>query len=136
MASLYPNERTYRLNPEVDAEDASPNFLIPVYPAYLVAAANPFQLLPTVKITQQSPPVCFVHAHDDKGATSSSASVLMYLEYKKLGLPAELHVYHTGGHGFGMRRGINPVAEWPQRVGEWLKAMGYLEPHGLPESSK
>jgi acetyl esterase/lipase len=128
MTALSTNERTYRTDPAVDVEDATPDFLIPVYPAYLVARENPFTLLPTVNVTQKAPPVCLVHAHDDKGATSSSASVLLYLEYKKLGLPAELHVYQTGGHGFGMRKGQNPVADWPKRVGEWLGAMGFLEP--------
>jgi acetyl esterase/lipase len=127
MASLYPNERTYRTDPACDVEDATPDFVVPVYPAYLVSADNPFALLPAVKVTSKSPPACLVHAHDDRGSTSASASVLLYLEYKKLGLPAELHVFHTGGHGFGMRPGSNPVASWPQRVGEWMGAMGWLE---------
>ncbi len=127
MASLYPNERTYRTDPACDVEDATPDFVIPVYPAYLVSAENPFALLPTVKVTPKSPPACLVHAHDDRGTTSASASALLYLEYKKLSLPAELHVFHTGGHGFGMRQGSNPVASWPQRVGEWMAAMGWID---------
>jgi hypothetical protein len=69
-----------------------------------------------------------VHAHDDKGVTSSSASALLYLEYKKRGLPAELHIGSKGGHGFGMRRNGVPINDWPQRVGEWMKAMGLLGP--------
>lgn len=127
MTALNANERTYQVDPASDVDDATPDFLIPVYPAYLVTGADPFTLLSTVKVTPKAPPVCLIHAHDDKGATGPSASVLLYLEYKKLGLPAELHVYHTGGHGFGMRKGQNPVAAWPQRVGEWMGAMGYLE---------
>jgi len=130
MTALYPNDRTYRQDPSLDVEDATPDFLIPVYPAYLVTAANPFELVPTVKVTSKAPPLCLVHAHNDNGATSPSASVLLYLEYKKLGIPAELHVYHTGGHGFGMRKGINPVADWSLRVGDWMRAMGYLQPQG------
>lgn len=126
MASLSPNDRTYRMDPSCDVEDATPDFVIPVYPAYLVSAENPFALLPTVKVTPKSPPACLVHAHDDRGTTSASASALLYLEYKKLGLPAELHVFHTGGHGFGMRKGSFPVSSWPQRVGEWMGAMGWL----------
>lgn len=127
MAALYANERTYRNDPASDVEDATPDFLIPVYPAYLVSGDNPYALLASVKVTAKAPPICLVHAHDDKGATSPSSSVLLYLEYKKLGIPAELHVYHSGGHGFGMRAGRNPAAGWPQRVGEWMGAMGYLD---------
>jgi acetyl esterase/lipase len=128
MAALHPNERTYTQDPAMDVEDATPNFLIPVYPAYLVGKEDTFTLLPTVKVTDKSPAVCLVHAHDDKGQTSASASALLYLEYKKLGLPAELHIYSKGGHGFGMRKSGTPVSEWPQRVGEWLLAMGLLTP--------
>jgi acetyl esterase/lipase len=128
MTALNGSERTYKVDPAVDVEDATPDFLIPIYPAYLVTADKPFELAPSVHVGAKAPPICLVHAHDDKGVTSSSASVLLYLEYKKLGLPAELHVYHNGGHGFGMKSGPGPVSNWPQRVGEWMRAMGYLEP--------
>ena len=54
-------------------------------------------------------------------------SALLYLEYKKLGLPAELHIYAKGGHGFGMKDSGLPTASWHLRVGEWMKAMGWVE---------
>jgi acetyl esterase/lipase len=127
MASLHPNERTYTQDAALDVEDATPNFSIPVYPAYLVSKEDTFKLLPEVKVTEKAPPMCLVHAHDDKGVTSASASALLYLEYKKLGLPAELHIYGSGGHGFGMKKSGLPVAEWYLRVGDWMKAMGYLD---------
>jgi acetyl esterase/lipase len=126
MAALHPNERTYTSDPELDVDDATPAFAIPVYPAYLVSKEDNYHLVPYVKVTPQSPPMCLIHADDDKGVTSPAASALLYLEYKKLGLPAELHVFAKGGHGFGMRQSGLPTAEWPQRVGEWLKASGYL----------
>lgn len=127
MATLHPNDRTYEQDPALDVTDATPNFSIPVYPAYLVTKEDTFHLLPEVKVTEKSPPMCLVHAHDDKGVTSSSGSALLYLEYKKLGLPAELHIYTHGGHGFGMKKTNLPVADWLIRVGEWMKAMGWVE---------
>ena len=127
MASLHPNERTYKGDPAMDVDDATPAFSVPVYPAYLVSKDDTFKLLPDVKVTDKSPPMCLIHAGDDKGATSSSASALLYLEYKKLNLPAELHIYAKGGHGFGMRKTGLPVADWLVRVGEWMRSMGYLE---------
>ena len=131
MAALHPSERTYPLDPALEVEDAAPNFLIPVYPAYLVGKEDLFTLLPSVKVSASSPPVCLIHAHDDKGVTSASASVLLYLEYKKWGVPAELHVFGQGGHGFGMRPGGKPVNQWQHRVGEWMRAMGLLEAEAL-----
>jgi acetyl esterase/lipase len=126
-ATLHPNERTYESDPSLDVDDATPSFSIPVYPAYLVSKEDTFTLLPDVKVTDKSPPMCLVHAGDDKGVTSSSGSAMLYLEYKKLGLPAELHIYAKGGHGFGMRKTGLPVADWLVRVGEWMRSMGYLD---------
>lgn len=127
MTTLHANERTYPQDPALDVEDATPNFSIPVYPAYLVSKDDTFTLLPEVKVTDKSPPMCLVHAHDDKGVTSASASALLYMEYKKLNLPAELHIYAKGGHGFGMKKSGLPTAEWLVRVGEWMKSMGWME---------
>lgn len=127
MATLHANDRTYTADPALDVDDATPDFSVPVYPAYLVSKEDTFTLLPEIKVTDKSPPMCLVHAGDDKGVTSSAASALLYLEYKKLGLPAELHVYSKGGHGFGMRKTGLPVADWLVRVGEWMRSMGYVE---------
>ena len=127
MATLHPNERTYKSDEALDVDDATPNFSIPVYPAYLVSKEDTFKLLPDVTVTEKSPPICLVHAGDDKGVTSSSGSAMLYLEYKKRNLPAELHIYAKGGHGFGMRKTGLPVADWLVRVGEWMRSMGYLD---------
>jgi acetyl esterase/lipase len=126
MTALHANERMYRADPQWDDVDATPNFVVPVYPAYLVSKADHFALMPLCKPTEKAPPACLIHAHDDKGLTSSSGSALLYLEYKKLGIPAELHILSMGGHGFGMRRAGNPVNEWPQRVADWMRVSGFL----------
>lgn len=128
MVTLHPNERTYDMDPALDVEDATPSFSVPVYPAYLVASKDDtFHLKPEITVTPKAPPICLVHAHDDKGATSPTGSALLYLEYKKLNLPAELHIYVKGGHGFGMRKSGLPTAEWLVRVGDWMKSMGWME---------
>jgi acetyl esterase/lipase len=127
MTTLHPNERTYTQDPALDVADATPNFSIPVYPAYLVTKEDTFTLKPDVVVTDKAPPMCLIHAGDDKGQTSSSGSALLYLEYKKLNLPAELHIYAKGGHGFGMRKSGLPTADWLVRTGEWIKSMGWIE---------
>jgi acetyl esterase/lipase len=128
MLTLHANERTYKQDPALDIPDATPNFSVPVYPAYLTTKEDTFKLLPEIVVTEKAPPICLVHAHDDKGQTSSSASALLYLEYKKLNLPAELHIYTKGGHGFGMKdKGGIPTEQWLVRVGEWMKSMGWME---------
>jgi acetyl esterase/lipase len=126
MTTLHANDRTYPQDPSMDVPDATPNFSIPVYPAYLVSKDDTFTLLPEIKVTDKAPPMCLIHAHDDKGVTSASSSALLYLEYKKLNLPAELHIYAKGGHGFGMKQSGLPTAAWHIRAGEWMKSMGWL----------
>jgi len=74
----------------------------------------------TKKIDKNTPPAFLVHADDDR--LSSAISVNYYLDLKKAGVSAELHVYSTGGHGFGMRERPLPVTGWTQRFLEWLQA--------------
>lgn len=124
MTALHPNERTYKADPAIDL-DARPNFVVPIYPAYLIEEKNDFVLRPEVTVTKDAPPVFLVHAGDDR--ISSSASALLYLEYKKLGIPAEVHLYASGGHGFGMKKNAKPVNDWHLRLGEWLQAEGWLK---------
>jgi acetyl esterase/lipase len=124
MSTLHANKRTYQRDPALEAENAAPNFSIPIYPAYLTEKDS-FQLKSQISVTTQSPPICLVHAHDDR--ITAAGSALLYLEYKKLGLPAELHIYSKGGHGYGMKKSGQPVNSWPDRVGDWLRSSGYLD---------
>jgi hypothetical protein len=50
----------------------------------------------------------------------------LFLTLKKAGVPAELHIYSSGGHGFGIRKGTHPIAEWPARLQEWLTDLQFL----------
>lgn len=124
MTTLHANERTYQRDAALEAEDATPNFSVPVYPAYLTEKDG-FTLKPEFIPTEKAPQICFVHAHDDRITPAGSA--LLYLEYKKRNLPAELHIYVKGGHGYGMKKTGQPVNGWPERVGEWMKSSGLLD---------
>ncbi|TDU69268.1 acetyl esterase/lipase [Prosthecobacter fusiformis] len=121
MTALHANERTYEQDPALDVEDATPNFAVPVYPAYLVEKENAFQLVPEIKISAKAPPMCLIHAHDDPHSAGGSA--LIYLEYKKNNIPCEVHIYSTGGHGFGMKKNGLPVNDWLLRVAEWMPTL-------------
>ena len=76
-------------------------------------------------IPADAPPVFFLVAHDDKSNPIEAA--MLYLEYKKRDLSAELHICAKGGHGFGMRKSGQPINDWPQRCAEWMKSLGYLD---------
>ncbi len=109
-----------RLYAPVDRHDQvpfRPDFTILVYPAYLVAADRR-TLQPEVAPGTAAPPAFLVHAHDD--GHSSEASIAYYLALKQLGVAAELHVYASGGHGFGLRPSAHPIHTWPERCRAWL----------------
>ncbi|NOS90686.1 MAG: alpha/beta hydrolase [Cyclobacteriaceae bacterium] len=76
------------------------------------------------QVTKQTPPAFLVHASDD-GAVSSLNSVRYYEAFLQNQVPAELHIYQRGGHGFGLK---NPTTndEWFDRLKNWMKANGWL----------
>jgi dipeptidyl aminopeptidase/acylaminoacyl peptidase len=67
-----------------------------------------------------------VHAFNDN--VPAYNSLLLAAELKKAGVPAELHLYAGGGHGFGMRDNGDPWNAWPKRCEEWLQSQGWLKP--------
>ena len=79
--------------------DCRPDFAVLVYPAYL---AEKRELVPEIRVTSATPPTFLVHASND--GIGPENSIALYLALKKAGVPAELHVYTTGGHGFGLHR--------------------------------
>lgn len=101
-----------------DMEAVRPNFLIPIYPAYLTTEKDGGSLLPELVVDENAPPVCLIHAHNDRVTPAGSA--LLYLAYQQKQRPAELHIYAGGGHGFGMKANGDPINDWPRLVGDWL----------------
>lgn len=52
----------------------------------------------------------------------------MYLALKKAGVPAELHIYATAAHDFGVRPSDHPCSTWTQACATWLRHQGFLKP--------
>jgi hypothetical protein len=53
-------------------------------------------------------------------------STLYFLELKNAKVPAELHIYAQGGHGYGLRRTERPVTQWPELAETWMRTIGVL----------
>ncbi|MCF7786359.1 MAG: alpha/beta hydrolase fold domain-containing protein [Prosthecobacter sp.] len=100
-----------------------PDFGIMIYGGGFVDFKDPTKLQEGFTVPKDAPPMFLACAHDD-GQNPTAATVL-YLEYKKLGIPCELHLFTKGGHGFGMRDNKQPINAWPQRCEEWMEAMGF-----------
>jgi acetyl esterase/lipase len=117
-----------RLYEPVDAADQAscrPDFSVLVYPAYLTLEKELDKVSPELKINGQTPPTCLVQTQDD--VVRVECSLFYYLALKNARVPSEMHLYPSGGHGYGLRPAKDTVTSWPQRVEEWLGAMGMLK---------
>ncbi len=71
-------------------------------------------------------PVFIACGYSDR-ADIAEGMATVYLNYKKVGVKAELHIYANAGHGFGYRPGATtPAAKWVERFREWLADSGLL----------
>jgi dipeptidyl aminopeptidase/acylaminoacyl peptidase len=94
-----------------------------IYPAYL-ANKEETALQPEVSVPAGAPPVFFVHAFDDR--ITPMSSILLFSELKRKNVPAELHIFPTGGHGYGLRPTDQPITRWPDLAETWLRGLGML----------
>ncbi len=116
--------RTFAQKPGVD-DPRGPDFTIFVYGGGFLEKDDKTRFREGFSVPADAPPCFFVVAHND-GANPLEAAKL-YIEYKRQNLPAELHVYSKGGHGFGTRQTKFPVDGWPRAATEWMGAEGFFQ---------
>lgn len=114
----------YPQNHDLNARKPRPNFGIMIYGGGLLDPADPLKLKAGFTVSPDAPPLFMACASDD--GNNPIAATLLYLEYKKHNLPAELHLFSKGGHGFGMRDNGHPINAWPARCAEWMDSNGWL----------
>lgn len=78
-----------------------------------------------LRVTPQTPPAFIVHAGDDNGVKVQN-SINFYLALHKNNIPAEMHIYPKGGHGFGMDN-TTTNDKWMDRLKNWLEINGWLK---------
>lgn len=126
------------------SEEAKPNFAILMYPVVTFGAkahgGSREKLIGKTPSAEQiayysnelqvdgkTPPTFLVHAQDDKGVPVEN-SIDYYLALTKANVPAEMHIYPKGGHGYALRvQGKGSIENWPAACEGWLKSMGLLE---------
>jgi acetyl esterase/lipase len=128
----------------LDAVSARPDFLVLLYPVITMTA--PFthagsrrnllgdapsaalveRLSVETQVTKGTPPTFLVHTGEDASVPLEN-SLLFFQALRRAGIPAEMHLYEKGHHGFGVRPGLGSTSEWPKRLEEWLRAHGWLE---------
>jgi acetyl esterase/lipase len=117
FAMLNGDKRCYKEVDDVDKVSCKLNYAVIIYSALTLASGDLKGPEPTVP--KDAPPTFLAVAHDD---FLVEGTVKSYLALKKAGVPAELHVYASGGHGFGLRANNPPPAnDWTNRLEAWLR---------------
>lgn len=79
------------------------------------------------RVTAETPPTLLIHSVDDNAVPVENAQ-RFYDACRRHGVPAEMHLYETGGHGYGMWASEGSVARWPDALVSWLAARGLATP--------
>jgi acetyl esterase/lipase len=122
--STHFDERLYAPVDAADKLSCRPDFAVIVYPGYLALEDKNFAPNADIHPTANTPPTFIVQAEDDPVHVENAT--VFFLQLKNAKVPAELHIYAQGGHGYGLRRTPLPVTAWPQSVETWLRTIKAL----------
>jgi len=137
--STHYNEKVYDVS---DATSARPSFSLLVYPVISFdttvfhsgtrrnlignrpAEEQTKRFSNELQITDETPPAFLVHSADDKTVPVKN-SILYFEGLTKRNIPAELHVFQKGGHGYGLSVAKGTQAAWPDLCIKWLNSLGF-----------
>ena len=143
-AGTHFNENSYKPRGPIDKLSPRPDFMILAYPVITMTGPyshsgsklfllgeNPDEKLAESlsnekQVTPQTPPTFLVHGSNDTMVPVQN-SILFYLALQKAKVPAELHIYEKGQHGFGIKKDKGPVSNWTKQCENWLKARGLCD---------
>jgi acetyl esterase/lipase len=100
----------------IERASSRPDFAVVVYPGFRPG---------TITVPKNAPPTFLVCADNDPSHVVTTVN--LYLDLQKQGVSSEMHVYASGGHGFGMRETALPAATWPDRLKQWMVDRKFLK---------
>jgi len=121
LSALVSNSFKKRAYAYVDAADdksCRPDFTILAYPAYLVDEKQPGKLADEIQVTVMTPPTFIFQTEDDPIDVDNA--LYYYLALKKSKVPAEMHLYAAGGHGYGIRNNIGGLGVYKNFIAKWM----------------
>ena len=108
------SQRLYKQVDHFDSISFIPDFAAPIYSGGLPQEAE---------FSENCPPFFMVITNDDRRPVEMAE---MYIALKKAGKSAEIHIYESGGHGYGLRQTDLPVTTWPDLMEDWMQHLGFL----------
>lgn len=121
------SNREDRAYAPVDAADrlsSRPDFTLMLYPGHLWEEPG-LTLISSIKVSDKTPPTFLLQAENDP-VDDVRHSLTYYLALEQAKVPAELHLYAEGGHGFGLRPTSLPISGWTILAEKWLYTIGML----------
>ncbi len=128
VLSIHADQKTYEPVDAADTLPARPDFALIIYPGYLAAPPALTDLAAGVQPTATTPPTFLLQAEDDPVHEENALRYFQAL--KEVKVPAELHIYAEGGHGYGLRPTALPITHWPVLAETWLHTIHVLSPAG------
>lgn len=134
------NQKIPFLTDEVEQVSARPDFLMLMYPVISMNSEithqgskdnligrNPGDELVKLfsnelHVDAQTPPTFLLHATDD-GAVKVENSLVFYQALRNNNIPVEMHIFPSGGHGFGLGIGNPSLEQWPTLLNQWIKGL-------------
>lgn len=108
---------SYAVIDNFDTISCRPDFTLLIYSAYLDKGENS-SMTPELSVDDNTPPMFIFGTADDKHGNSS---LVMAAALRDAGIPVELHLLPSGGHGYGLRHGNIAAETWPQLAEIWLQ---------------
>ena len=133
------NEKVYKPIDEIDKESARPDFMALGYPVITfdvsthvgsktnLIGENPkpesvIHFSNEKQVSTDTPPTFLFHATDDK-AVPVENSLLFFQALKDNNVPATMHIFPKGGHGFSLARKDPHLRGWTERMFEWMESL-------------
>jgi acetyl esterase/lipase len=144
LAATFPADGDAKAADPVDRQSARPDFAILSYPVIFMREgatthagsrrhlvgdhpdpALAEQLSTETRVSPRTPPTFLFHTSEDHSVPPDN-SLAFYQALRRAGVPAELHVYETGGHGVGLHPDDAILATWTDRLADWLRRRGVI----------
>ncbi|MCT2561562.1 alpha/beta hydrolase [Chryseobacterium herbae] len=142
LTSAQPDTKRYKPIDEIDSLSARPDFTGLIYPVISMLPPNnkthsrksilgkdPSVAEETAfsveKLVDSNMPVTFLAQAMDDPISSVDNSLLLYSALRQVNVKAEMHLFQTGGHGWGLGKKGSPAAAWPELFKTWMKNNGF-----------
>ncbi|MCU0918433.1 MAG: alpha/beta hydrolase [Planctomycetes bacterium] len=143
-AATHFNESFGEPKDKIDRVSCRPDFAVLIYP--VISFTEPFthtgsrknllgaeadralieKMSNEKQVTPQTPPTFLVHTWEDKGVPAEN-SIYFYLALRQAKVPAEMHIFPKGPHGFGLGQKLGGASAWPKLCETWMEESGFLK---------